>query len=199
MKNMNIQTSNGKLRQRAEKLLKKKLSKTDLELSKEEMQKLIYELEVHQIELELQYEELKKAQADANRFAEKYHDLYDFAPIGYLSLSKDGVIKEINLCATQMLGKDRSSLKEGQLGFFITDETKPIFNHFLWNIFTGQTKETCEIILSVDANHHMHIRLTGIIDSQQDQCLITLLDITDQKRAEEELQKWAKLFHSKSN
>ncbi len=199
MKNHQEQNSAIKLRQRAEKILKKKLTNTNLQLSQEEMQKLIYELEVHQIELELQNEELKMAQAASKNYAEKYHELYDFAPIGYLSLSKDGAIQEINLWASKMLGKDRSHLKNSLLGFYISDDTKPIFNHFLWKIFTGNTNENCEVIIPIDASSHIDVRLTGTIGSSQEQCLVTLLDITNQKRAEEELKKWATLFQPKSN
>ena len=187
------------LRKRAEKLLKRKLSKTDLKLTEEEMQKLIYELEVHQVELELQNEELRTAQQAARNYADKYHEMYDFAPIGYLSLSKEGAINEVNLCASQMLGKDRSHLKNSLLGFFISDDTKPIFNHFLWKIFTENVKETCEVTLTLEKKLPVQVSLTGIIGSSQEQCLVTFLDITDQKRSEEELKKWATLFQPKSN
>ncbi len=199
MKNNESQDRSDKLRQRAEKLLKKKLSKSNMKLSEEEMEKLIYELEVHQIELELQNEELKSAQAKANSYTERYQELYDFAPIGYLSLSKEGAIMEINLCATQMLNKERTRLQNSLLGFFVSEETKPIFNHFLWNVFTSGSKVSCEVTLNTESKRPINVCLIGIISSNQEQCLVTLSDITDQKRAEEELKKWATLFQPKSN
>jgi len=199
MKGKDLKSDAGKLRQRAEKLLNKKASRTHLNLSEEEMLKLIYELEVHQVELELQNEELKQAQNTATRYAERYMELYDFAPIGYLTLSKEGAIIEINLCASLMLNKDRSQLINSQLGFFISNETKPVFNHFLWKIFTDYGNETCEAILECSNKQELYVRLTGIIDSNKEQCLLTVLDITEQKQAEAELEKWATLFKPKVN
>jgi len=199
MKTKDIRSDAGKLRQRAEKLLNQKSSKTNLKLSEEEMVKLIYELEVHQVELELQNEELRLAQSAAARYAERYLELYDFAPIGYLTLSKEGAIIEINLCASIMLERDRSKLINSQFGFFISNETKSVFNHFLRRIFSDCAKETCEVTLFYDHKPEIYVRLTGIIDSNKEQCLVTVMDITEQKQAEAELEKWAALFKPKVN
>ena len=95
------------LRQKAEELLKKKPLKTGSQLSEAEMLKLIHELEVHQIELEMQNEELMLANEQAEFATKKYTELYDFAPSGYFTLSKEGKIIELNLCGSQMLGKER--------------------------------------------------------------------------------------------
>ena len=189
----------GKLRQRAEKLIRGKTSNTNVKLSEDEMLKLIYELEVHQVELEMQNEELKSTQSALTLYAERYHELYDFAPIGFVTLSNEGTIIEINFFACQMLGNDRLNLTNSQFGFFISDDTKPVFNHFLWKIFTECVKENCEVILRNNINPAIFVRLTGIIDSKKDQCLVTVLDITDQKKTEEELEKWATLFKPKAN
>ncbi len=199
MKSKNSKSDAVRLRQRAEKLLNKKASKTNLKLSEEEMVKLIYELEVHQVELELQNEELRQAQTTATRYAERYLELYDFAPIGYLTLSKEGAIIEINLCASMMLERDRSQLIKSQLGFFITNDSKAVFNHFLWKIFTDCNKEKCEVILECNNKTEMYVRLTGIIDRNKEQCLVTVMDITEQKQAEAELEKWATIFKPKAN
>jgi len=199
MKNKNSKDSDVRLRQMAERLLKQKLSKTNLKLSEEEMLKLIYELEVHQVELELQNEELRQAQITATHYAERYLELYDFAPIGYLTLSKEGAIIEINLFASKMLDRDRSKLINSQFGFFISNDTKPLFNHFLWKIFTEGTNETCEVTLESVNNSEIYIHLTGIIDGTREQCLVTAMDITDQKRTEAELEKWATIFKPKVN
>ena len=199
MKSKNSKNDAVRLRQRAEKLLNEKTSKTNLELSDKEMLKLIYELEVHQVELELQNEELRNAQLSATHYAERYLELYDFAPIGYLTLTKEGAIIEINLFASKMLDRDRSRIINSQFGFFVSNNTKPLFNHFLWKIFTDCTKETCVVILEFDNNREIWVRLTGIIDSVQEQCLVTAMDITDQKQAEAELEKWATIFKPKVN
>jgi hypothetical protein len=84
------------LRQKAEELLKKKSSKTASPFSEVESLRLIHELEVHQIELELQNEELRRAWAEAEAANDKYIRLYDFAPSGYFTLSGKGEIIELN-------------------------------------------------------------------------------------------------------
>jgi len=176
------------LRKRAEKLLKKKPSRPSLQLSKADVLKLIHELEVHQIELELQNEELLLAKEKAAELAtKKYIELYDFAPSGYFTLSKEGDIIELNLYGSQMLGKERSRLKNNRFGFFVSDDTKSIFNLFLGKVFNNKAKGTCEVTLSTIGNLPMCVHLTGIAIENGEQCLVTVVDITERKQAEQEL------------
>ena len=115
--------------------------------SEELMLKLIHELEVHQIELELQNAELEIAKSAAQKAVEKYTELYDFAPSGYFTLSTGGKIINLNLCGSQMLGKVRSKLINSNLGFFVSDDTRTLFNYFLKAVFLTKAKETCEVTL----------------------------------------------------
>ncbi|MEI6057333.1 MAG: hypothetical protein WCR55_14915 [Lentisphaerota bacterium] len=96
----------------------------------------------------MQNEELIVARTTAEEVAEKYTQLYDFAPSGYFTLSRDSEIIELNLCGAKMLGKDCSKLKNSLLGFFVSDDTKPIFNLFLDKLFNSKTKESCDVTLS---------------------------------------------------
>ena len=80
------------------------------------LQKLIHELQIHQIELEMQNEELQLARVAMETGLEKYSDLYDFAPVGYMTLDRDGRIREINLTATALFGIERSRLMGRTLG-----------------------------------------------------------------------------------
>ena len=82
-----------------------------LDLDELDNRKLIHELQVHQIELEMQNEELMKAQQQTVIMTEKYVDLYDFAPSGYVTLSKEGDIVDLNFLAAKMLGKNRIELR----------------------------------------------------------------------------------------
>ena len=109
------QTSFAKLRQLAEEQLKNKPAQADQPYSETEILKLIFELEIHQIELELQNEalvlqnkELELAKSEQQLSNQKYIELYDFAPSGYVSLSKAGEIQKLNLAAARILGKERS-------------------------------------------------------------------------------------------
>jgi hypothetical protein len=85
------------LRKKAESLLKKQFLKNDMNLPEADLRKLLHELQVHQIELELQNKELNTARTDAQVLKEKFIELYDFAPIGYFTLSKKGDIIGLNL------------------------------------------------------------------------------------------------------
>jgi PAS domain S-box-containing protein len=175
------------LRQKAEELLKLKPSGLGSPISETDMLKLIHELEVHQIELEMQNVELIKAKKQAAVAAEKYTELYDFAPTGYFTLSKEGEIFELNLFGSKMLGKERQFLKNSQFGFFVSEDTKPIFNLFLGNLFDSKVKEECEIALSTSGNLPMFVHLSGFSHDNREQCFVTMVDITERKQAEETL------------
>jgi PAS domain-containing protein len=101
-------TASGTLRQKAEVLLKKNTSNTGLPLDDDEKTKLIHELEVSQIELELQNEELLQALREARVANDRYAELYDHSPIGLITLTPDGTILEANLPASELFGKKRS-------------------------------------------------------------------------------------------
>jgi PAS domain S-box-containing protein len=181
----------------AENVSKKRPLKTDFLLSEAEMIKLIHEVEVHQIELDIQNEELMLARSAALVDAEKYSELYDFAPSGYLTLSKEGKIIELNLCGSQMLGKERLQLKDNRFGVFISDDTKPILNNFFENVFKSKAKESCEVTLSTNSDATIYVHLSGIVIENGEQCLVTMVDITERKQAEmkiqhhmKELQRW---------
>ena len=186
------------LRQKAEELLKKKSSKTASPFSEVESIRLIHELEVHQIELELQNEELRRAWADAEVANDKYIRLYDFAPSGYFTLSGKGGIIELNLSGARMLGKDRQHLKSSLFGFFVSEETKPIFSLFLEKAFKSKAKESCEVMMDSTGSLPFHVLLTGVVSDNEEHCLVTAVDITERKQAEktvkESEEKFRKVF-----
>ena len=187
MENTCSKTTAAILRQKAEDSLKRKSSKSDLPLSEGDSLKLIHELHVYQIELELQNEELLLAKSAALDAAEKYAELYDFAPSGNFTISKDDEIIELNICGSQMLGKERSQLKNKRLGFFISDDTKPIYKLFMEKVFTSKVKESCEATLSAYVGLTVYVHLTGIFIDKGEQCHITMFDITARKQAEQAL------------
>jgi len=188
MKNTHNKSESEILRQKAEELLKKKSAGTASPFSEVESIRLIHELKVHQVELEMQNDELQRARAIAEVANDKYIRLYDFAPSGYFTLSDKGEIIELNLSGAKMLGKDRQHLKNSLLGFFVSEETKPIFNRFLEKAFNGKVKESCDVTLLQDGNLPMYGHLTGIVYENGEQCLVTMVDITERKQAEDLLQ-----------
>jgi PAS domain-containing protein len=179
------------LRQKAEELLIKNPSNrsngrrfdSPLSLSDDETQRLIYELEVHQIELEMQNEELVNALSAAKDAI----DLYDFAPCGYFTLSKEGQIVRLNLTGAQMLGKNRSHAKRNLLGFSVSDDTRSTFNLFLEKVFNSKFKENCDVTLSINGKP-IYVYLSGVLAENAEQCLVTMVDITEHKRMEIALQ-----------
>lgn len=173
------------LRQKAEIILEKKKSEISSPISEAETMKLIHEFSVHQIELELINEELMSEKKQSAEAARKYTELYDFAPSGYFTLSKEGKIIELNLCGALMFNKSRLRLRGGQFGFFVSDDTKSIFNLFLERVFRSNVKETCEVYLLPLGKKPMSAHITGIINENGEQCFVTVADITDSKMAEE--------------
>lgn len=156
-------------------------------LSEAEQLKLVHELEVHQIELEMQNEELLRAKTQAEIAAKKYAALYDFAPSGYFTLSKAGAISELNLTGSKMLGKERSHLIKSSFRFFVSSDTRQIFDLFLGKVFAGFTAETCEVTLSVSGSPPLDVYLTGIVSENGEQCHLTVMDITALKQSEASL------------
>ena len=174
------------LRQKAENLLKEKQFEVYTKRSDPEMMKLVQELAVHQIELELQNEEIIQAKEQAvNVASQKYAELYDFAPLGFITLSAEGEIIAINICGSQMLGKRGFQLKNSRFAFFISDETKPIFNLFLSKVFNNNLKEICEITLSGNGQSPIYVYLSGILIENEEHCLVSMVDVTARKQAEE--------------
>ena len=155
-----------------------------LSLAEVDPLKLIHELQVHQVELEMQKEELRHAWAVGQIAVDKFTELYEFAPTGYLSLSKEGRIIEINFSASQMLGKERLRLKSSSFCFFVSDDTKPVFNLFFETVFSNKTKETCELTLTMNGNSPVYVQLNGILTEKGDHCLVSIVDITTRRRME---------------
>ena len=150
--------------------------------------KLTHELEVHQIELETLNIELIQAKEQAEFASKKYSELYDLAPTGHLTLSKEGKIIELNLTGAAMLGKERSLLKNSMFGFFVSNDTKATFNSFLEKTFNSKARESCDVTLLTSSSTPVYIHLTGIVTENREQCHVTIVDITDRKLAELALQ-----------
>ncbi|MDO9553818.1 PAS domain-containing sensor histidine kinase [Rhodonellum sp.] len=188
MKDTGKKTESEFLRKKAEELLK--TSHPDMEGTNLDAKtlKLIHELEVHQIELELQNDELIRAKIDAQNAADKYIELYDFAPSGYFTLSQEGIILEVNLFGSQMIGKERSRLRKTPFGIYVSESSKPIFRQFLSNVFKSEAKEVCELTLSSFGKAPVFAYVTGILTESGEECILTVVDITEQKKLESSIQ-----------
>ncbi|HEX2962476.1 MAG: ATP-binding protein [Bacteroidota bacterium] len=175
------------LRRKAEEKLKKQQNKTESYPSEADGLKLLHELQVHQIELEMINEELRLARDKAEINAGKYLELYDFAPSGYLTLHPDGIISELNFSSAKILGMERSMLIGRNFKFFISAESKPVFDDFFKKVFQSSTKAACELMLHTEDNTSMFVYIEGKISENPPKCSLTMIDITDRRIVEESL------------
>ena len=96
-------------------------------MSPEDITNLIHELRVHQIELKMQNDELRRIQGELEKTRDRYSHLYDFAPVGYLTVGKDGLVAEANLTAAVLLEMERSALIGSPFTRFVLGEDQDIF------------------------------------------------------------------------
>jgi len=144
---LRVLESGGELRRRAKRKLREQPTVPVRIESKTDTRRLLQELQIHHIELELQNEELKQSKAEVDAALEKYADLYDFAPVGYFSLDGQGSILEVNLTGSAMLGTERSRLTDRRFQLFVAPPSRPTFNAFLDRVFAGHEKQVCEVSL----------------------------------------------------
>jgi signal transduction histidine kinase len=168
------------LRQRAEKeLIKNKDFVIQSFLTEAESLKIQYELEVLKIELEMQHEQLFYSKVNVE-FKEKFVNLFDYSPTAYIALSKDGDIVELNYCAANKLGKERLKLIKSRFGFFISEDTRPVFNVFFDRVIKNKKRETCKVILNTAPHSNRHAKLIGTFEEKSNQCFLTIIDIKDE-------------------
>jgi len=132
------------LRRRAEDRLRERRSVKKSDFSS---QRLLHELEVHRIELEMQNAELQKTRDELEVSLEKITDLYDFAPVGYFSIDESGVILEANLKSAALLGIERPGLFNRSVLYLMSPASRPAFLAFLKKVFNGTNDEECEALL----------------------------------------------------
>ncbi|MCX5903287.1 MAG: PAS domain S-box protein [Proteobacteria bacterium] len=156
----------------------------------------IHELQVHQIELEMQNEELRRVQAELEGSRSRYSDLYDFAPVGYFTFDQRGLILEVNLTGTTLLGVERSALSKRPFVLFIAPEHQDAFYLHLRQVMQTGTQQTCEIRLIRKDGTWFHAQLASIAvdDGEQNtsHCRTVVIDITERKQAEAEAQSLAR-------
>lgn len=178
------------LRERAEEVLQTKVEDKP-NLPTADVQSLLHELRVHQMELEIQNEELRNAQLELSQARDRYADLYEFAPVGYLALDPDGRILDANLTATTMLGLERKTLLHKKLADYVTPETQDALHLHRQALLSTEDKETAEIEVRQQKGNPLPVRLESLAVQYNGnrQFRIALLDLTDRKETELLLQK----------
>lgn len=165
-----------------------------------DVDELIEELELHQIELEMTNEELERARAEVAVSSERYFSLYDLAPVGYLTLSTDGVIKEGNLAAARMLGQSRSALAERKLSSFVHPDYLSRLD-VAWREAL-RSEEVCsfEIRPQREPDRWIHITLDVELSDKENGDFVRLIlsDQTDRKKADDKVRLLNRRLHQYS-
>lgn len=154
------------LRQQAEAIVQKKIERSKENLnavSKETIQKMLHELRVHQIELEMQNEELRQTQLTLENSRALFFDLYDLAPVGYFTLSETGLILRSNLRASNLLGGIRGTLVGQPISTFILNADQDIFYLHRKQLLLNNAPSSCELRMLKGDGSSIWIHLTTTI------------------------------------
>lgn len=161
--------------------------------SPEEMHRLIHEMAIQKFELEMQNEALLQSRDELKEGLDRFTRLYDFAPIGYLTLARDNTIIEANLTGAKMLGIERSRLTGDRFGRFIAPGDRTIFNALLDRVFNLKESGCCEVLLqnenaseqpqgshptpNPDKATQRKIRIEAVVSDDSQECLMVISDI----------------------
>ncbi len=188
------QTARTKLRSDAEEQAGTKTGELHPPDNDLEMKRFVHELEVHQIELEMQNDELRHSQEELELSRNTYEELYDFAPVGFFTFDSSGNIQDVNLAGALLLGIERGLLFMKPFSSFIGDaEGRMIFSDHLALIAQRKVMIRCEITLTGEGGAVLDVQLQSIakekISDKSAYVCSTVFDITHRKRVEKELQK----------
>ena len=183
MKKVPINSSTADLRRRAETQLKSQSRK-----SPSGAQRQLHELQVSQIELEMQNEELRTIRSQVEAGLKLYTDLYDFAPVGYFTVQRDGAITQVNLTGAGMVGLDRGQLLGRRFGVFVAKSNRAAYHAFLQRVFAGELSQICELALLRKVSPPLVALVRGgMLSADGQECHLVVGDITARKLAEEEV------------
>jgi two-component system NtrC family sensor kinase len=150
---------------------------------------LLHELRVHQAELELQNQELRRSQVAVEEVRDRYLELYDFAPLGYLTLDRTRRIADLNLAAARLLGADRAALRGRPFLPLVDRPERARWSAFLEAVQAGQAARTCELSLRPAGGGAVPVELTCVAVSPgraPAPIRCALVDVTERRRAEAE-------------
>jgi PAS domain S-box-containing protein len=184
------------LHKRAEKIAKgmnSRMPENVEALSPGEVRRTLHQLQVHQIELEMQNEELHRAQEALELSRNTYTELYDFAPVGYFTIDAQGLIERVNLKGAHLLGIERGLLLKRHFISFIEDAAdREIFSKHREEVFKKQGNQTCEIRLKRKYGAAFYAELQSIVKENNDgkagDILTAIIDINERKKTEKKIE-----------
>lgn len=182
-------SATAKLRLQAEKQLTIRHVPTGLIQNIADTQRLVHELQVHQVELEMQNAELHRARLEVETALDKYTELYDFAPVGYFSIDQKGLIQEVNLMGASMLGAVRARLLQRRLQAFVAPTSRPVVEALLKTVFDKPGKQSCEALLltTTDAVFWADLQAVSAVrpNGEGKWCRLAISDIAALKRGQD--------------
>ncbi|MCB1190226.1 MAG: response regulator [Leptospiraceae bacterium] len=174
------------IRKKAEELLKTKTINIQTD-NNFELKKLIQELQIHQIELELQNQELLESRKSLEVSKQQYFNLFDLAPVGYIVMSVKGVIKNINLKGCEIIDKPRERVVKTPFVSYLNRSSISAFYEHLENVRETKAKQNCELqLLNISRNKIIYVELHTILFNE-DSYLVSIVDITQHRKTEEDL------------
>ena len=151
----------------------------------DEQLRLFHELQVHQLELEMQNAELRQTKDDLEALLDQYSDLYDFSPVGYLTIDLSGKILSANLTGASLLGMERSRAMGRNFNDFITVKDRLNFSAFLQTAFSRPTKQSIELRLRPKNNAPFFVQIEALAMASAQECRLAVIDVNERKCAEE--------------
>ena len=160
---------------------------------------LLEELRIYQIELEMQNDELKRAQADLEDSRARYFDLYDLAPVGYVTVDHAGMLLEINLRAADLLAVTRAAVRLWNFSRAIVVEDQDIYYLCRKRLLFTNTRQVCELRLARPNSEPFWARLEMSLGGPANDCRIVIADITECKIAELRVQESERQLRQQAN
>lgn len=161
-----------------------------LEVKEKNPEELLHELQVHQIELEMQNEELRRTQLAMEDSRDKYLDLYDFAPVGYFTFTPEALIKEVNLTGSVLLGKDRQKLIKARFRRMVAANDQDRWDRHFLSVLQQGERQSCELTLKRADGSTLQAQLDSVrqeLKTGIPLVLTAISDISESKRVQEAL------------
>jgi len=172
-----------------------KSEKVDTGSVSDRLQNLIHELEVHQLELEMQNEELRRTHQKLDESLARYEDLFELAPVGYLVLKCDGTIANANFRALSMLATERGKVLNKHLHEYVTTECQDALHRHLRMTFKNHSSQSCELELIRSDGTYFLAQMESVVqhmgEKAEPQCLTVCTDITERRQQEALIQRQA--------
>lgn len=149
--------------------------------------KTLRDCQAHQSELETKIEELRRSREELEASRNRFALLYDFAPVGYFTLDREGVIRTVNLTGMRLLGREQTQLIDRYFERFVADDESFLFRNFIRTVFDGHGKETCRVRLLRSDHQPQYVRIEAMATESGDECLAVLVDINERRKAEQAL------------